>query len=80
MDTLEGTSRGAQGFGSIGIQSTDDCQTIQQRTNQSMTESAQSESKISVAETMQNPIKFNKTLMDKPSQNIKKRSHTAKTW
>ena len=30
---LEGAHRGAQGFSSTGVQSTDDCQTAQQRTN-----------------------------------------------
>ena len=59
VDMLKVISRGAQGFGNAGVQSTDDCQATQQRTNQSMMELLQSISKLSSTDTTQNPSKFN---------------------
>ena len=44
-----------------------------------MAESAQSVSKLSATEIVENANKFNKTLANELSQHIKKRSHTAKT-
>ena len=79
MDILEGTSRVAQDFGCTGVQSTDGCQTTQQRTNRSMTESVHSVAKLGATDTAQNASKFNQVLRNEPSQYIKKRSHTVKT-
>ena len=67
VDSLEVTSRGRQGFGSTGINSTNDQQATQQEMNQSTTESVQAMSKSSAIQANQDQRRFSQVLVNETS-------------